>query len=223
MTNQISILSLSLVLSAGSAATLASGNATDARADSRPIETPEASRPPPQALDVIAFWRDAGPQLWFAKDPEFDRRFRERYGEAYERAANGELTGWESTPLGALALVLLLDQYPRNSFRGSPRMYATDSLARQAASAAVDADYVRAVSPELRRFFVLPFAHSEDLADQERSVALARELVPEDLARAQHHRDIVMRFGRFPHRNEILGRTSTQAEREYLLKGGYTG
>jgi len=176
-----------------------------------------------EALQIIAFWKDAGPARWFAKDPEFDRRFRERFLLDHEAAARGELSSWQATPEGALALIILLDQFPRNAFRDTARMYATDASARKAAALALAAGYDRSFPLELRKFFVLPFAHSEDLADQERSVALARQLGAEDLAHAEHHRDIVRRFGRFPHRNRILGRQSTPEETEYLANGGYAG
>jgi len=176
-----------------------------------------------EALKVIAFWKQAGPGLWFAKDAAFDARFRERFLLDHEAAARGELSSWQATPEGSLALIILLDQFPRNAFRGTPRMYVTDASARKAAGLALAAGYDREFPLELRKFFVLPFAHSEDLADQERSVALARRLGAEDLAHAEQHRDIVRRFGRFPHRNQILGRPSTREETEYLANGGYAG
>jgi uncharacterized protein (DUF924 family) len=176
-----------------------------------------------EALKVIAFWKQAGPARWFAKDAAFDARFRDRFLLEYEAAARGEYSSWQSTPDGAFALIILLDQFPRNAFRDTPRMYATDASARRIAGIALAAGYDRHFAPELRKFFILPFAHSEDLADQERSVALARRLGGDDLAHAEHHRDIVKRFGRFPHRNAILGRPSTSAEREYLANGGYAG
>jgi len=175
------------------------------------------------AARVVSFWIEAGPALWFAKDAQFDARFRERFLHEHEAAARGELQHWMSTADGALALVLLLDQFPRNAFRGMPRMYDTDVQAREVARLAFAAGYDQGVAMELRKFFVLPFAHSEDLADQERSVALARHMGADDLAHAQHHRDIVLRFGRFPHRNAILGRESTPSEKEYLANGGYAG
>ena len=177
----------------------------------------------PEAREVLKFWREAGPALWFAKDAEFDARFRTRFLVAHEAAARGELESWMSTPEGALALVLLLDQFPRNAFRDTPRMYDTDASARKAARTAFAAGYDQRLPRELRKFFVLPFAHSEDLADQERSVALSRRISPDDLAHAEHHRDIVRRFGRFPHRNRILGRESTAEEQQYLANGGYQG
>lgn len=178
---------------------------------------------PSEARAVIDFWRAAGPSLWFAKDPEFDQRFRDRFATAYAAAARGELSHWARTADGALALILLLDQYPRNAFRGTPRMYATDGAARQHAAAAVEAGFEREVAPELQAFVILPFGHSEALADQERAVALCRRLGQPHVGRAEHHRDIVRRFGRFPHRNAILGRAPTDAERLYLEQGGYQG
>ena len=177
----------------------------------------------PTAADIVAFWRQAGPEKWFAKDEAFDAEIIRRFLPAHEAAAAGELADWEETPEGVYALLILLDQFPRNAFRGTPRMYDTDALARKAAAKALAAGYDQRLPVELRKFFVLPFAHSEELADQERAVALARHIGPEDLAHAEHHRDIVRRFGRFPHRNAILGRESTPEERQYLEHGGYQG
>lgn len=192
----------------------------------RPLESNASQRAPAlpsEARAVIDFWRAAGPGLWFAKDAEFDRRFRERFADAHAAAARGELSDWAKSADGALALILLLDQYPRNAFRGTPRMYATDAAAREQAARAVAAGFERAVAPELQPFVILPFGHSELLADQELSVALARRLGQPHLGHAEHHCDIVRRFGRFPHRNAILGRPSTDAERHFLENGGYQG
>jgi uncharacterized protein (DUF924 family) len=177
----------------------------------------------PDAETVVRFWREAGQALWFAKDPAFDQRFRETFLPLHEAAARGELSAWQRTPQGALALLLLLDQFPRNSFRGTPRMYETDALARKVASEAIAAGHDRLVEPALQLFVYMPFAHSEDLADQERSVELVRRLGQPNLGRAEHHRDIVRRFGRFPHRNAILGRTPRPEEQSYLAEGGYSG
>jgi len=176
-----------------------------------------------EAKAVVNFWREAGPGLWFAKDPAFDQRFRERFSDLYEAAARGELGHWQKAPESALGLLLLLDQYPRNSFRGTPRMYATDELARQVAAAALAAGHDRALEAPLRLFVYLPYGHSENLADQERSVALAHSLGQPALSRAEHHRDIIRRFGRFPHRNAILGRTPRPEEERYLAEGGFKG
>jgi uncharacterized protein (DUF924 family) len=178
---------------------------------------------PVAAAEVVDFWREAGPPLWFAKDAAFDRRFRERFLSLHEAAARHRLAEWLAAPTAALALLLLLDQFPRNAFRGTPRMYATDAMARGAAAAAIDAGHAQAVETALRLFFYLPFAHSEDPADQERSVALNRPLGQPNLSHAEGHRDIVRRFGRFPHRNPILGRTMTPEEQRFLDEGGFAG
>lgn len=178
---------------------------------------------PPEAQAVVAFWREAGPELWFAKDAGFDRRFGDRFFASHERASRGTCAGWMATPEGALALALLLDQFPRNAFRGTPRMYATDPTARAVAAAAIDAGHDNDVEAALRLFLYLPFGHSENPADQDRSVALAERLGEPDASHARRHRDIVRRFGRFPHRNPILGRAMTPEEQRYLDEGGYAG
>ncbi|MFN0193520.1 MAG: DUF924 family protein [Aestuariivirga sp.] len=178
---------------------------------------------PAEAATVVDFWQDAGPDLWFAKNPDFDRRFRERFLSWHEAAARGELAGWLNTSEEALALVLLLDQFPRNAFRGTPRMYRTDALARDMAAAAIAAGHDCGVEEKLRVFFYLPFGHSEDLTDQERSVALNAHLGQPNLSHAERHRDIVRRFGRFPHRNPILGRAMTEEEQRFLDEGGFSG
>lgn len=178
---------------------------------------------PARAIAVVAFWRQAGPSMWFAKDTDFDRRFREAFLGAHEDAARGDLDGWLTTPDGALALVLLLDQFPRNAFRDTPRMYASDAAALRIATAAIAAGHDQRVMPDLRTFFYLPFGHSEDVADQERAVALCKPLGPPDSEHAERHRDIVRRFGRFPHRNPILGRIMTREEQDFLDQGGYAG
>lgn len=211
-----------------SPAVLAISIAAAAHAQPRAAEPPpwtaaSAVTAPVPGADVVAFWADAGPGLWFAKDLGFDRRFRERFLKLHEAAARGELADWAATPTGSLALVILLDQFPRNSFRGTARMYATDAAARAAAAAAIAAGHDLEVDATLQLFFYLPFGHSENLADQNRSVELAQRLGEPNLSRAEHHRDIVRRFGRFPHRNSILGREMRPEEQQYLDDGGYTG
>ena len=174
--------------------------------------------------DVVAFWVDAGPDKWFSKDARFDAEIRARFGEAVAAARQGELDAWADTAEGSLALLLLLDQCPRNLFRGSPDAYASDEKARAVADRAVARGFDALYPPPLRRFFHTPFMHSEALADQERSVALARDGAdPDALHWAEHHRDIVRRFGRFPHRNSILGRATTPEERRFLDEDGFTG
>jgi uncharacterized protein (DUF924 family) len=180
--------------------------------------------PLPAPADVVRFWTDAGPARWFRKDAAFDAEFRTRFLAAHEAAARGELDGWAATAQGALALLVLLDQYPRNAFRGTARMYATDARARQVAEAAVDAGLDRQVPDTgLRNFFYLPFMHAERLADQDRAVQLTAALGPETHGHAIRHREVVARFGRFPHRNALLGRTTTAEEQAFLDGGGFAG
>jgi uncharacterized protein (DUF924 family) len=175
------------------------------------------------AADVVGFWREAGPQKWFRKDDAFDRDFRNRFLAAHEAAAAGRLGAWGASAEGALALVLLLDQFPRNAFRDTPRMFATDAQARAAAGAAIAAGQDQQVEAPLRPFFAMPFMHSEDLRDLERCVASMEPIGGESLRYARHHRDIVARFGRFPHRNAVLGRPSTAQEESFLAEGGFSG
>jgi len=169
--------------------------------------------------DIVSFWHGAGPEQWFSHDEVFDKACRERFLATYEAAARGDLPEWELSSHGALALIILLDQLPRNMFRGTRRAYATDATALLGAERAIERHFDEAVEPELRRFFYLPFMHAENLAAQERSVSLNEALGDEDVVRwARHHRDIVARFGRFPHRNAILGRDSTPEEQAYLAE-----
>lgn len=176
-----------------------------------------------EAADLIEFWRRAGPRRWFAKDEAFDAEFRERFVDRHFAAARRELDHWARDAQGALGLVLLLDQLPRNAFRGTAHMYATDPLARLFAAKALEAGFDAEVDAVLKPFFYLPFMHSEDPADQERSVALNRNVGGSSAKHAARHRDIVLRFGRFPHRNSLLGRESTPEERAFLEQGGFAG
>ena len=170
------------------------------------------------AQDVLDFWFSVATEAdWFAKSDEFDRRIAQDFGDTYEAAHRRELDGWMETPQGALALVIALDQFPRNMFRGSGRSFESNDLALEHARAAVEAGYDRQVDPTQRQFFYLPFMHSEDLPDQTRSVELYEALGNESsLQYAIAHRDIVERFGRFPHRNAALDRPSTPDEAEFL-------
>jgi uncharacterized protein (DUF924 family) len=178
---------------------------------------------PAEAAAIVGFWREAGPKLWFAKDPGFDHRFRTRFLVLHEAATRGELKDWTATAEGALALIILLDQFPRNAFRGTARMYDTDALARAAADRAVASGQDQEIARDLRLFVYLPFGHSESLADQERSVALSEHLGETVSRHARGHRDIIKRFGRFPHRNPLLGRAMTDEEQRFLDEGGFAG
>jgi uncharacterized protein (DUF924 family) len=177
------------------------------------------------ADEVIAFWRAAGPERWFTREDAFDEACRQRFLLTHEAAARGDLNEWELSPEGALALSLLLDQFPRNMFRGTRRAYQTDPVALMVADRAIERGYDKAVEADFRRFFYLPFSHSEDLGDQDRAVTLAEAFGDAEVIKwARHHRDIVARFGRFPHRNAILGRQSTAEEEAYLAEeDGFRG
>jgi uncharacterized protein (DUF924 family) len=174
--------------------------------------------------DIVAFWKDAGPSKWFAKDNAFDAEFRRRFEADHLAAARRERDDWADTPPGALALCLLLDQFPRNCFRGTGHAFATDPLARLIARRAIAAGHDQAFEEELRPFFYLPLQHSEDLDDQRQSLALFGALTPPDADKwARHHHDVIARFGRFPHRNAALGRVTTPEEAAFLEADGFTG
>jgi uncharacterized protein (DUF924 family) len=173
------------------------------------------------ATEIVAFWRGAGPDKWFARDESFDQTIRSRFLQSYEAAANGELAAWEESVEGALALVLLFDQFPRNMFRDSARAFATDMQGRAAADRALARGFDRATDLAMRSFFYLPFMHSETLIDQDRCVRLYEALGDaEQLRYATEHRDVIRRFGRFPHRNRALGRDTTPAEQAFLEADG---
>jgi uncharacterized protein (DUF924 family) len=179
---------------------------------------------PASPEEVLSFWREAGPDRWYQADPGFDALVRARFQAVHEAAAAGKLSDWEQTPAGALALVIVLDQFPRNMFRGSARAFATDRLALAVADRAIARGFDREFPMPERIFFYLPFEHSESLADQERSVALCQATGDADAIKwAQLHLDVIRRFGRFPHRNEMLGRGSTPAEIAFLKGGGFRG
>ena len=172
---------------------------------------------------VLEFWREAGYERWFSKDADFDRRFRERFLDLHMAVAARQHDAWMGAPDGALALLILTDQFPRNVFRGTAHMYATDPLARHYARGANRLEYLDRVEPDLRVFLCLPFTHSEDLADQELAVALNQRINGPSLQYALGHRDIIRRFGRFPHRNPLMGRDSTPEEEAFLAEGGFAG
>ena len=177
--------------------------------------------------DIIAFWEEAGPEKGWKKDAAFDAEIRRRFGATWNDAVEGRLNLWPETPDGALALILVLDQFSRNMFRDDPRAFKADPIARATADAALAEGFDHRVEPELRAFFYMPFMHSEELADQDRCVRLFETLdAPGAEANrkfAEVHRDIIARFGRFPHRNPILGRSTTPEEQAFLDAGGFKG
>ncbi|EJW13295.1 hypothetical protein DUF924 [Rhodovulum sp. PH10] len=199
----------------------------DARMDAQMDDATRASEAAPSpvsAADVVAFWTSLGPTRWFAKDDAVDAAIKARFAKACEDAAAGRLAAWEETPDGALALLLLLDQFPRNLFRGSRKAFDADPLGRAVADRAIARGHDRAFDNPLRRFFYVPFMHSEDLADQERCVALCQAAGDaEGVHHAEVHAAIIRRFGRFPHRNPLLGRVTTPEEQAFLDAGGFAG
>lgn len=178
--------------------------------------------------DILAFWRNAGPALWFARVDTFDAAVIERYRPLLETLAGEEALlahghPWEARPDSALALTIALDQFPRQIYRGTARAFTLDPLARTVAGRAIAAGYDAQVETELRGFFYLPFMHSENLADQDRCVALYQAAGDmEGLKHAHIHRDVIARFARFPHRNPALGRPTTAEEQAFLDDGGFS-
>jgi uncharacterized protein (DUF924 family) len=168
--------------------------------------------------EIIAFWfSDRVRPLWFRSTPEFDAELRERFLDIWQAAADGELENWRESAQGALALVIVLDQFPLNMFRGEAQSYSTGEQALEVAADAVARGLDRELDKAHLAFLYLPFMHSEDPDDQERSVALFETAgLTDNLRFARHHRELIRRFGRFPHRNAILGRPSSAEELAYL-------
>lgn len=174
--------------------------------------------------DVLRFWREAGPDAWFSKDDAFDAAIRERFAETVEAARAGKLDGWADTPEGLLALVIVLDQFPRNLFRDDARAFASDAKGAELARRAHAEGLVDAMPEDLAVFALMPLMHSEAIADQELCVrATLRPAWADNFRFAVVHRDVIARFGRFPHRNPVLGRHTTPAERAFLEGGGFGG
>lgn len=170
--------------------------------------------------DILAFWFGERPEekrdIWFKRDPEFDAEIAARFAAIHENAAAGRLDGLAGTPQGCLALVIILDQFPRNIFRDDPRAFAADGKALSLSKGALSNNFDNALGALQRQFLYMPFQHSEDLNDQRRSVELFAAAGAENLDYAQRHLDIIERFGRFPHRNAVLGRESTAEELTFL-------
>ena len=174
--------------------------------------------------EILSFWREAGPTHWYSKDAAFDASLRARFMALWERAVSGGLSSWEASDEGALALVIVLDQFPRNMFRDESRAYCSDALALEVANRAIARGTDARIEPKLLEFLYMPFMHSELLADQLRCVELFRSAGRlENLKYAEDHADIIRHFGRFPHRNRILGRVTTPQEQAFLDGGGFSG
>jgi len=174
--------------------------------------------------EILRFWHAAGRERWYEPDGSFDADVRSRFLELWQKATAGELSSWETTDDGALALAIVLDQFPRNMFRGDIRSYSSDALAREVVSRAIARGVDTRVEAALLEFLYMPFMHSEHPADQLRCVELFRKAGnPDNLKYAEDHADIIRRFGRFPHRNRMLGRSTTPGERAFLESGGFSG
>jgi uncharacterized protein (DUF924 family) len=173
-----------------------------------------------KAAEILGFWFDEHAKDWFAKNPAFDAEIRSRFLEPHEAAAAGQLAHWADEARSCLALAILLDQFPRNMFRGEARAFATDALARAAARVILDRGWDKPMTQAERLVAYLPFEHSESLADQDLSCELMKDFDAEQVRYAVRHREIIQRFGRFPHRNSVLGRESTAAEIEFLRQPG---
>ncbi|MAP94989.1 MAG: hypothetical protein CMK07_08575 [Ponticaulis sp.] len=175
----------------------------------------------PEALEILDFWFEAGPSKWFAGGAKFDDACR-KYEPLWERARAGEFDDWNGAAAGNLALIILLDQIPRNIFRGEAKQFDTDAKAVDCARLAIERGYDKANMAPARAFFYMPFMHSEDLADQRLCCDLFRVSdMKENYHFALIHMDAIARFGRFPHRNKLLGRDTTEAEQAYLNSGGF--
>ncbi|WGD53438.1 DUF924 domain-containing protein [Bradyrhizobium sp. CB1650] len=173
---------------------------------------------------ILAFWRESGRDRWYKHDDAFDVEVRRRFLGLWRKAAAGELSSWEASDDGALALVIVLDQFPRNMFRDDPLTFSSDALARAVARRALARGADKRVDSALREFFYLPFMHSEHLPDQLHCVELFRKIDgSENLKYAEEHAGIIRRFGRFPHRNRVLGRKTTEEEQAFLDRGGFAG
>lgn len=179
-----------------------------------------------QPQDIIDFWfADATRKLWFDSTPEFDAELERRFEQTWDRARRGELDDWMQTATGCVALAIVLDQFPLNMFRGSAESYSTEVQAREVARVAIERGFDSGLETAHKAFLYMPFMHSEALEDQQRALRLFDQPgLESNLRFARHHHDIVARFGRFPHRNAVLGRDSTADEIAYLnSKQAFTG
>ena len=174
-----------------------------------------------RALDLLAFWMDAGPPKWFAGGAKFDRAC-EAYEALWEEGRDGALSTWSETVSGSLALIILLDQIPRNIFRGEAKQFSTDDMAVALSLDAMKAGFDKVVMAPMRAFFYMPLMHAEDIALQRQCCDLFRQSdMKDNYHYALVHMDAISRFGRFPHRNKILGRETTPEEQAYLESGGF--
>jgi len=178
------------------------------------------------ADDVLSFWLDKKtPTDWYKADDALDQEIRDRFGETWQAAMEGKFGLWLTFPSGALAYIILTDQFSRNMFRGSGKAFASDKAALAAAKVAIDRQWDMRIDEPARQFFYMPLMHSESLCDQERCIRMLKERMPKsgdsNLLHAKAHRDVIRKFGRFPYRNDALARRYTQVEQDYVQSGGY--
>ncbi len=176
--------------------------------------------------EILAFWLDeVGPQGWYIQDDALDARISDQFYDAWIGATEGRYSLWLTYPSGALAYIILTDQFSRNMFRGTARAFTSDRIALAAAKSSISKGWDVKIDEPARQFFYLPLMHSENLCDQERCVRLMMERMPEagagNLLHARAHREVIRKFGRFPYRNDALSRPDTSAERQYVSNGGY--
>lgn len=174
--------------------------------------------------EVLRFWLDeCGPEAWYRSSDTLDQTIRDRFGETWKAATEGKFALWLTYPSGALAYIILTDQFPRNMFRDSGAAFATDKAALAAAKSAISKGWDMRIDAPARQFFYLPLEHSENLCDQDRAVRLICERMNDDtlLLHSRAHREVIRAFGRFPHRNDALGRATTALEKVHLDAGGY--
>ncbi len=176
--------------------------------------------------EILEFWIDeTGPEGWYAADPELDATIRDRFLSTWEAACEGKFSLWLTYPSGALAYIILMDQFPRNMFRGDAKAFSSDRVALAAAKSSVDRGWDKKIDPPARQFFYMPMMHSENLIDQDRCVRLMCDRMKgegdSNLLHARAHREVIRRFGRFPYRNDALSRSSTKVEETYIADGGY--
>lgn len=177
-------------------------------------------------IDIIDYWySDRIRKHWFSSTPDLDIEIRNRYEKIWENASDGKLDVWQSTPEGCLALIIILDQFPLNMFRGDAKSFQTEYKAIEVAKTAINKDFAEKLNKDKLSFLFMPLMHSENIEDQDLAVSLFEKYsLVDNLDFAQHHRSIVKQYGRFPHRNKILGRTNTNAENEYLMsKNSFKG
>lgn len=173
--------------------------------------------------EVIDFWLNAGPEKWYKKDDAFDAEITDRFRSTWDAALEGKLKDWCSSAGGALAAIIVTDQFPRNMFRDDPRAFATDELAKRVACYAIDRGWDKKIPEPERQFMYMPFMHSELITDQDHCVRLMKERMEtgNNLLHARAHREIIRKFNRFPYRNDALSRRTSSSEAEFLKNGGY--